>query len=205
MNVCDLCGFEAKTPQALGAHRALKHGLEGKLAQERTRRASELSAGAVEHAVADLSGKLEAFEQRQTEASEALANATKGLAELIMGMQQTNERLKQLVEAMQQRDKPPADLGANSGSPAQQEVEVDTQREVALFDRNDQVLDDLDCYFGASDMILGERIELVECGDQMCIHILKDPEEIAGYLAKVWPAYSLALDTEGYIWVVQDK
>jgi hypothetical protein len=54
-------------------------------------------------------------------------------------------------------------------------------------------------------MFRGERIELVKYGDQMCIRILSDPEDIAGYLAKVWPHYSLATDAEGFVWVVHNK
>ena len=201
MNVCDVCGFEAKTPQALGAHRALKHGLVGKLAQERARQASELSA----EVVANLSGKLEAFEKRQTEAYQALTNAVKGLATLVMDVQQTNERLRQLVKAVEQRESLLADSGADVGVTAEPEVETGAWFEPAIFDRNNEVLDDLDCYFGASDMFLGERIELVKYGDQMCVRILRDPEDIAGYLAKRWPDYSLEMDAEGYIWVVSNK
>jgi len=201
MNVCDVCGFEAKTPQALGAHRALKHGVAGKAG----RQAPEPSVEAVGHSVADLAGKLEAFEKRQTEAYQALTNAVKGLATLVMDVQQTNDRLRQLVEAVEQRESLLADSGADVCVTAEPEVETGAWFEPAIFDRNNEVLDDLDCYFGASDMFLGERIELVKYGDQMCVRILKDPEDIAGYLAKRWPDYSLQMDTEGYIWVVHKE
>lgn len=209
MNVCEKCGFEAKTPQALGAHRALKHGLAGKLAEEQARRVSELSAQAVEHVVADLRTRLEELEKRQNETGQALAYVTNRLSALIESVQGNIEKLEQLMDAVQQRDgglgdqetraKPDLWAGARYAPQAGAEFQP------AEFDPNDRVLDDLDCFFGASDMILGERIQLVEYGDRMCIRILSDPDDIAGYLAKIWPEYGLATDAAGIIWVVRNK
>lgn len=209
MNVCEKCGFEAKTPQALGAHRALKHGLAGKLAEEQARRVSELSAQAVERVVADLRTRLEELEKRQNEAGEALAYVTNNLSALIESVQGNIEKLEQLMEAVQRRDgglsdreaKVEPDLWAAARYAPQAGVEF----QPAEFSPNNRVLDDLDCFFGASDMIHGERIQLVEYGDLMRIRILSDPDDIAGYLAKIWPDYCLATDAEGIIWVVRNK
>ncbi len=198
MNVCDVCGFEAKTPQALGAHRARKHGLGGKVA----RQPSELSVEAVGQSVANLSGRLEAFEKRQTEAYQALTNAVKGLATLVMDVQQTNERLRQLVETVEQRETRADESRADVGAVAEPEVVPESWFEPALFDRDNPVLDDLDCFFGPSDMFLGERVELIRYGRQFYVRVIRDPEDIAGYLEKRWPDYSLRMDAEGYIWVV---